>query len=498
METLLRNEIKPFHEININKSFLIDNQTRKDLSLDSFYEKFNNTKTSYGDNLFYHKINSQTKNIEQTENMIKDLNYLSNNGSTIKSLANGLQKIGKQFTGNIVKDLWNGLSYKPKFFGLIPFWFFLGPSILIVLYSTIGQLALWGLLVLVIINIVLFLITYKKISSAAGSLNYLIKTLIVSPKLKQDDYFNNLLSFNIKLNRILKYRIFLKDGVGSSIIGKEMSSSILDYVRIFLCAELFAYYKIYKHVNKNIQDIRKIIEDVGYLDFIVNSAKIVEENITSYPEFRDLNNIDFEEMSHPLIDNCSPYNFEVSNSMIITGMNMAGKSTFMKSVAINQILAISFGFTFSKKFTTSNYLVVTSMKIEDDLENNKSKYYMEAERLLQIQNLLKENKILCIIDEILTGTNTVDRIEASIGILRNYIRNKSSLIFAATHDKDIAEDLYPQYSNYYFDGELGDKEIIYDYKIKKGIVVSRNALQLLKKLGIEVLSKQNIQEKIEI
>ena len=83
------------------------------------------------------------------------------------------------------------------------------------------------------------------------------------------------------------------------------------------------------------------------------------------------------------------------------------------------------------------YEVIT-MKIEDDLEQGKSRYYMEADRLLYVQNLFKERKVMFTIDEILSGTNTSDRIYASIGILKNFTKDENSLILASTHDSEIA------------------------------------------------------------
>lgn len=492
MKNFYRKNVDTYHKKNVQNNIILDSQTRKDLSLDSFYEIFNKTKTSYGDQLFYHKINSQNKNIEEIKKMKIDLEFLSKNNVIKSLLEKNLEKIGKQKRGNVINDLWDGLNYTPKYINLIPYWVFLAPISLILLFIIWGGLALWGVFVLIIVNLIIFKITNININSAAGSMNYLIKTLAASSKIKRNknfSFFNNFLVYNKKLNRIRKYNIFLQDVLGTSIIGDELASAVLDYLRIFLCAELFAYYKIFKYITKYQQDVKNIIDDIGYLDLIINSSNIIKDNETSYPLFQENNGIIFDNLTHPLVNNCKPYKFDVTQSIIITGMNMAGKSTFMKSVAINQILAMSFGFTFSRKFITSNYIVITSMKIEDDLEKNKSKYYMEAERLLLIQNLLKQNKLLCLIDEILTGTNTIDRIDASIGILKNFIRYNKSIIFAATHDKDIAENLFPEYSNYYFDGELGNKEIIYDYKIKKGIVSRRNAFQLLEDIGLELIKK---------
>jgi DNA mismatch repair ATPase MutS len=126
------------------------------------------------------------------------------------------------------------------------------------------------------------------------------------------------------------------------------------------------------------------------------------------------------------------------------------------------------------------------MKIEDDVVSKKSKYYVEAERLLFVQEMLRSNLLLCLIDEILTGTNTEDRIKASLGLLRNYSKYPNSIILAATHDNIIAEDLKSRYSSYFFDGELKNGKIEYDYAIKQGIVTNRNAIHLLRYLGLGI------------
>ena len=165
---------------------------------------------------------------------------------------------------------------------------------------------------------------------------------------------------------------------------------------------------------------------------------------------------------------------------------MAGKSTYLRSVAINQILAMSLGIVFAKDYTTDAYMVVTSMRIEDDAAAKKSKYYVEAERLLLIQKLLRTGVLMCLIDEILTGTNTEDRVNASIGLLANYSVHSDSIVIAATHDNVIAEQLGAKYDCYYFDGELEGEEIVYDYALKKGIVSKRNAIQLLRYLGLGI------------
>lgn len=489
MDEVDRRQINIFHNKNINSRFIIDSQTRLDLNIDDFYTRYNNTLTSYGDQILYHNLNSQPEKLEQTDQIIKSIKNLKENRSSLNLIDSYFKKIGKQKRGNIFNDIWDGLKYRPGFLRVVPLWVIFTPLLIYLLFSISSIAGLILLTIYPIVNLSLFYITNNKINYSAGSMNYLIKTLSILKKMRRDRELNSLLDrfdYNLSLNRICKYDLFLKDGFGTPNPFVDLAGTLIDYIRIFLCAEIFAYYRITKYIDRYRDDIRNILEFTGNLDTLSNTIKIMDVNTTSTPQFLDDGNIGFKKLIHPLVENCTPYNHNIDNSMIITGMNMAGKSTFLKSIALNQILASSLGFTFSEQFTTSQLYVVCSMKIDDDLESKKSRYYKEAERLLYIQNLLKERKVLSMIDEILTGTNTEDRIFASIGLLKNFYSYPNSLILAATHDRKISEDLSELYDNYYFDGILNGKKIDYDYTPKKGVVTRRNALLLLQKMGINI------------
>ena len=188
-------------------------------------------------------------------------------------------------------------------------------------------------------------------------------------------------------------------------------------------------------------------------------------------------------MKQPLVENSVPQTKKISTSLIITGLNMSGKTTFMKSLGLNQLLATSFGFCFAKKYETSVLDILSSITINDELLNGKSRYYAEAERLLLIKQKLNDHDCLCLIDEILSGTNSDDRIYGSTEILREFTKT-SSLIIAATHDIQIANNLTNLYEPVYFDGEIQGNRIEFDYLIKSGIVSKKNGLLILKLLGI--------------
>ena len=331
--------------------------------------------------------------------------------------------------------------------------------------------------------------TNTKISYCSGSMHYLVKGIRFLRKLGKDDRFawlHHEWRDKRSLSSILKYGFLFKDGLGGAS-SQDIFSIVVDYLRTFFCAELFAYYIMSAKIDSNTQEIREIIGRIGYIDCLVcNSRLLNENNNVAVPTFQPGQGIAFRNLRHPLIEECVGQNLHVARNIIVTGMNMAGKSTFLRSVGINQILATSFGLVFADSFVTDAYVVVASMRVQDDVLKKKSKYYVEAERLLFIQEMLKQGRLLCLIDEILTGTNTEDRIKASVGLLFNYSAYSDSLILAATHDNVIAETLTEKYDGYYFDGEIRDMEIEYDYMIKRGVVTKRNAIYLLRYLGLNI------------
>jgi len=201
-----------------------------------------------------------------------------------------------------------------------------------------------------------------------------------------------------------------------------------------------------------------------------------------------------EGLAHPLIrkDKCVKNDFSLDNSYkvdIITGSNMAGKSTFLRSIGINTVLALSGAPVCASYLKLSNMHVFTYMRIKDSLNENTSTFKAELNRLkLLLDTIQNEEKVYFLIDEMLRGTNSVDKYLGSKAVIEKLVAQKAVGI-VATHDLQIArlEDKYPDYiRNYYFDIQLNGQEMLFDYKIKHGECKTFNASVLLRELGIEV------------
>ena len=226
---------------------------------------------------------------------------------------------------------------------------------------------------------------------------------------------------------------------------------------------------------------------ISFSNFSYNNPEFVYPEISEKDFFFDL-----KEGGHPLIFQTNRVNnsFKIDglNKMtIITGANMAGKSTFLRTVGINMILGAAGTTVCAKEFSFSPIQIYTSVRTNDSLHKNESYFYAELMRLKKITDYLKSGKKLFIIlDEMLKGTNSKDKHTGSRGLIEQLITLKASGL-AATHDVQLgklADEYTNNVNNKRFEVEIANNELVFDYKLKDGISQNLNASFLMKKYGI--------------
>lgn len=476
---VIKFEVFRLHDVIKDQLFSIDEVTAEDLQLEDFLKKYDRNITSCGSEVFHHWLYS-IKSKDQILQIQDDLKIIYKSDRPF--LERTLNKyVGKQSQGSFIRDLWNGFSidnwvinhfYTLFLFNLITC------TILCILFTKLF------IILFFINNFILYLLTNSNIYHISSSLGYFLKLCFSLSKIEKRQKLS--LSQNTpdykKFSSLFKQLPFFKEGIGGPNSG-DIISILLDYLRIFLNMELFAYKRTEKFIKNNIKDVKEIYLYIGYIDCLLNTCHIMDENKCCFSKIIEKCEINFMNMNHPLLEDSVPQSRNVSKNLIITGLNMSGKTTFMKSLGLNQILATSFGFCFAENFSTCILNVLSSICINDELLNGKSRYYAEAERIVHIKELLEKSRCLCLIDEILSGTNSEERIYGSTRILNEFAKNESVLI-AATHDTQIAENICSEYAPVYFDGEIDNDKIKFDYKIKEGIVSKKNGLLLLKLLGL--------------
>ena len=366
----------------------------------------------------------------------------------------------------------------------------------------IGLIPLNSAILPLLASILIIFLHSKKINRAHSKLGKTAKTIekytslikLVENESFTDDYSNRLkqqfLTENSKASQSLSslFKLLNRFDIRLNVV----VSFILNSLVIFDIQVLILLGK-WKKKHKN--SLTNWFEALSEMDALISLATFAFNNQehVAYPGLSDGDFV-FQAagMGHPLL---SP-EVRVNNSLvfngtpsvlIVTGANMAGKSTFLRTVSVNLILAMNGAPVCAKSFLFTPCHIMSSIKIQDSLYQNESYFYAE---LLRIKEIIEHTKsgqrTLVILDEILRGTNTKDKQLGSMGLLENLISQKS-VVMVATHDLTLGEleKIYPGFvTNYCFEVELANDQLIFDYKLKKGISQKLNASFLMKKMGI--------------
>ena len=211
-----------------------------------------------------------------------------------------------------------------------------------------------------------------------------------------------------------------------------------------------------------------------------------------FPVFAGQFKLEAVDVKHPFIvpEKCVGNDISVTNwgqFNIVTGANMAGKSTYLRTVGINLVMAMTGMPVLARSFVFKPVDVFTGIKTSDSLQDGESYFFAELKRLKALIDLLESGKkVFVILDEILRGTNSADKQKGSLGLIRQFIRLGASG-FIATHDLALGElaKSYPEnIKNKRFEVEIKNNELVFDYKLKDGISQNLNATFLMRKMGI--------------
>ena len=238
------------------------------------------------------------------------------------------------------------------------------------------------------------------------------------------------------------------------------------------------------------------LETVGEIDalcslgtFAYNHPDYLFSEITDTPFCYDA-----EELGHPLMpkEQCVKNNALIPSRpyfLIITGANMAGKSTYLRIIGVNYLLACIGAPSCCKRMKIYPAQLITSLRTSDSLSDNESYFFAELKRLKRIIDMLNNGEELFIIlDEILKGTNSTDKQKGSFSLIRQFMTLKANGIIA-THDLLLGElvKYFPdQIRNYCFEADIKNNELYFSYKIREGIAQNMNACFLMKKMGIVI------------
>lgn len=255
--------------------------------------------------------------------------------------------------------------------------------------------------------------------------------------------------------------------------------------------------KIEKWKQNSRQNLQEAFDVIGEFEALMSLTSLrINYPEWCFPQIADGDDytLTAKSIGHPLLQAASRVDndFELDNARhihIITGSNMAGKSTFLRTIGINTVLALCGAPVCADEMKVSVVTIISYMRIKDSLNESTSTFKAELDRLQMLLGAVDtEPKVFFLIDEMLRGTNSVDKYLGSKAVIEKLI-GKRGVGMVATHDLQISEleRKYPDYiRNFYFDIQVLNGEMLFDYKIKHGECKTFNASMLLKRIGIDV------------
>lgn len=462
----------------------LSDKTCKDLDFDELFMFLDRTNSKPGQQYLYNKLRvipSDSKNVELDEELITQFAADSNFRLQIQT---ELMKLDQREAYYISTLFQEGYLEQPKWFFVMRLLSF--TSILSVLLLPFNLKMVFVLGGVFISNICFHLWNKRNLSSYSDSIPQLLILKRVANNLFRHENLKKInpsLSGSIKIiDQIRNRMLFFK--LESKIEGdfQVMLWSFLELFKILFLLEPLLLFGVLKRLDIRREEIKKVYSFVGRIDALVSIASLRKgAEVHCIPEICEENTkIIGDQIYHPLVINCVTNQIAVNNkSVLLTGSNMSGKTTFIRVIGINVITGLTINTCFAESMVISRARIHSAIRISDDLMNDKSYYFEEVLTIKDmIDNAGNGTANLFLLDEIFKGTNTVERISAGKAVLSSLAKNEN-IVFVSTHDIELTDLLKDEYDLYHFSEIVSDKLVDFDYKLKEGKLKNRNAIRIL-------------------
>ncbi|MBC3887506.1 hypothetical protein GH810_04205 [Acetobacterium paludosum] len=463
----------------------IDELTWSDLDMDDVFKRLDTCLTSVGDEVLYATLHEPKWRDEPLKEREKLINFFAENPKERLEIQMILSKLGKASYNDVsslifesqIKALKNPSAY--TILAIIPF-LCLG----ICLFNlSIGLLCL---ILSVIVNGVVYYYFKKEIAKNLLTIHYLSAMLRCCNRLLPYQTTDGLSGL---IEKIREDNIHFK-ALAGKLSGVMMGGTsdidiLLDYLKIITLYDFRTYNKAIALVSKNKEAFHRIYQNIGELDLSITLASFRKSLPgTVNPSFTAEFEVVVADLYHPLLKTPIANDIELLKNSLVTGSNASGKSTFVKALAVNSIFAQTIYTCTASSFSLSHCLPITAMAVKDDILAGDSYFMAEIKSLKRTIDQVSSVPCLCFIDEILKGTNTIERIAASAAIL-DYLDRENCLCLIATHDIELTSILAKSYDNYHFQETITDETILFDYKLHTGPAHTKNAIALLNYLEFD-------------
>ncbi len=482
----------PFHHISLyaelqKQKFFhqLSEQTLRDIDFQELFQFIDRTTTRPGQQYLYNKLIRPSGNINELETLNSQVKFFTNHTGTRESVQQDLLALSNSDAYHLSALLRNQLLKRPKWLK----WLVADTMVvvLLLLLTPFYNVIALFLLIPATLNMVLHFWNKGNTDSFTKSFPQLHVLIRLSEKLLQKElpHPKDKVAQAIAALKPFQSKIkLLSLGQGGSVKDDlaQIGTYFVDLIKAFLLVEIHVLYHLTKELEDKQHHIATLFEYVGNIDLTISVASLrAEGKEVCVPQFiAPHKKISSKNIYHPLIKKCVTNTISVhTKSVLITGSNMSGKTTFLRTLIINSVLAQTICTCFAEAFTTPILKQFSSIRIDDDLLKGSSYYFEE----INIMNsLVKEvnsgHQNLFVSDEVFKGTNTIERIASAKAIL-SYLNKGDNLVFVSTHDVELSGMLGSEYDLYHFTETIEEDQLHFDHRLKAGPLTTRNAIRLL-------------------
>ena len=479
-------EISALFELAPRNPSAIDDRTWNDLNMDLVFSRMDRTFSWPGSQRLYQILRSpEVENLETVQERDAVISAFESDAKMRESI----QSILSRMDGGIGSGLCHLLWGKPEVSVVHPLWLYRAMFVLALLSPLLLAVSLRYVTVMLLIfqiNMYLHFKVQKQIRAYFEGVRALRQLLAVSKKLAALRY--NALDRRISeigthlatarhFNRIVRF------------VGVETTDPFMhmfqQYFTILFLAEVRGFYRALEFIEDNRGAIQDLFLSVGELDALQSVASYrASLKYYSVPRFVPERGLQLRDAYHPLLADPVPNSITVKDrGIMVTGSNMSGKSTFLRTVGLNALMAQTVATCTAEAYQASPVRLLTSIGRSDNVVEGKSYYLEEALSVLRVIDVVDDGAAtLVIFDELYRGTNSEERIFAAQRVLE-YLVRRNALVFVATHDLELTGLLADSYTSFHFSERVGPLGLEFDYKLKEGPATTRNAIALLRYLG---------------
>ncbi|MCD7806800.1 MAG: hypothetical protein LUH19_05590 [Lachnospiraceae bacterium] len=463
----------------------LDETTWNDLNMDRIFSTVNHTWSAVGEEYLYFLLHNVGQSEEELAHFEELVQFWENHPTERVFLQTELRQLGYsggQSVADCIENLDLVRDFKVRQDLLLDALYL--PAVLLTAVSGQGFLLLIGVM---IIQMVLYFRKKSRIQPFLSYFAYFSRLLnfvdrldkIKNPEPVLREEIHRLQEDGRALRSMRRGGLLLSDG---SLGGGMPIDGIMDYFRMCTHADIIQFYRMLRIAYRNQDRLWSLVSGVGLLDA---SAAVCAYRHTRkdwcVPVVGDI--LIMENGRYPLVKDPVGNSICGEKSVLLTGSNASGKSTFLRTVAVNAVFAQTIHTCLCDSYTAPLYRIYSSLSLKDDVVNGDSYYMVEIKTMKNILNnvLLAGRPVLCFLDEVLRGTNTVERISASSQILL-WLSGHGCLCFAATHDLELKDILGSSFAHYHFAETVLNGDIRFTYQLLPGRSESTNAIRLLEML----------------